>query len=71
MIDFCHRVCEFARKATASCSQTNCHCQMAKITANTVALKIMLGEISHKKKQTKKSLSCDKAHALLKPRCHF
>lgn len=53
MIDFCHRVCEFARKATASCSQTNCHCQMAKITANTVALKIMLGEISHKKKNKK------------------
>lgn len=67
MIDFCHRVCEFARKATASCSQTNCHCQMAKITANVVAQKIMLGEISHKKK----SLSCDKAHVLVKPQRRF
>lgn len=46
MIDFCHGVCEFTREGTASCSQTNCCCQMAEISANIVMLRITLGEIS-------------------------
>lgn len=49
VIDFCHRECKFTGKATVSCSQTNCRCQMAKISANNVMQEITLGEISSSK----------------------
>lgn len=49
VIDFCHRVCEFTQKAPVSRSQTNCCCQMAKISANIIMHKTVLGDISYSK----------------------